>query len=381
MRPLNILHVLRAPLGGLFRHVVDLVSGQVARGHNVGVIVDTLTGNDRARETLGRLEPTLKLGISETPMPRPLSPRDLGAVLHVSKRVWQTKADVLHGHGAKGGAYARLAFAGRPVLRAYTPHGGSLLFDHKTIAGKAYLTLEKLLMARGDVYLFESAFSADVFNAKVGRPKGLVQVIHNGISKVEFAPVPLAEDATDIVFVGEYRTVKGIDTLIDALAMLGQEGRSLTATLVGSGPERENLQAHVARLGLTDSIRFAAARPMRQALALGKLVVLPSRAESLPYVVLEAAAAERPMITTRVGGIPEIYGPLSDSLVPPADPTALAQAIKADEDQPAAANERAQTLRARIAASFSVEAMVDGVLSCYERALEVAPFMGQVLGA
>jgi glycosyltransferase involved in cell wall biosynthesis len=314
-------------------------------------------------------------------MPRPLSSRDLGAVLHVSKRVWQTKADVLHGHGAKGGAYARLAFAGRPVLRAYTPHGGSLLFDHKTIAGKAYLTLEKLLMARGDVYLFESAFSADVFNAKVGRPKGLVQVIHNGISKVEFAPVPLAEDATDIVFVGEYRTVKGIDTLIDALAMLGQEGRSLTATLVGSGPERENLQAHVARLGLTDSIRFAAARPMRQALALGKLVVLPSRAESLPYVVLEAAAAERPMITTRVGGIPEIYGPLSDSLVPPADPTALAQAIKADEDQPAAANERAQTLRARIAASFSVEAMVDGVLSCYERALEVAPFMGQVLGA
>lgn len=381
MRPLNIIHVLRAPLGGLFRHVVDLVGGQAARGHNVGIVVDSLTGNDRARETLGRLAPGLKLGISQTVMPRPLSPRDLGAVLHVSTRLWQTKADVVHGHGAKGGAYARLAFAGRPVIRAYTPHGGSLLLDHATLKGKAYLALEKVLMARGDVYLFESAYSANVFRAKVGEPKGLVQVIHNGVSKAEFAPVPLAQDATDIVFVGEYRPVKGIDTLIDALAMLRQQGRPLTATLVGSGPERDNLQAQVARLGLADAVRFASAIPMRQALALGNLVVLPSRAESLPYVVLETAAAERPMITTRVGGIPEIYGPLSEALVPPGDAAALARAIKADGDEPIAAKERSQKLRARIAASFSVEAMVDGVLSCYERALEVAPFMGQVLGA
>ena len=68
---------------------------------------------------------------------------------------------------------------------------------------------------------------------------------------------------------------------------------------------------------------------MRRALALGRLMVLPSRAESLPYVVLETAAADRPMITTRVGGIPEIYGALSPSLIPPADVAALAGAIRA----------------------------------------------------
>jgi glycosyltransferase involved in cell wall biosynthesis len=345
------------------------------------MVVDTLTDNERARETLGRLAPALKLGISQAPMPRPLSPRDLGAVLHVSKRLWHTKADVVHGHGAKGGAYARLAVAGRPIVRAYTPHGGSLLLDHTTVKGKTYLALEKILMARGDAYLFESAYGANVFRAKVGEPKGWVQIIHNGVGKAEFAPVPLAKDAADIVFVGEYRTVKGIDTLIDALAALRREGRSLTATLVGSGPERDSLQARAARLGLADQVRFVSAMPMRQALALGRLVVLPSRAESMPYVVLETAAAERPMITTRVGGIPEIYGPLSDALIPPGDPDALAWAIKTHEEQPAAAKERSQQLRARVAASFSVEAMVDGVLSCYERALEVAPFMGQVLGA
>lgn len=381
MRPLNIIHVLRAPLGGLFRHVVDLVNGQVARGHNVGIVVDSLTGNDRARETLGQMAPSLKHGISQIVMPRQLSPRDFAAVLHVSKRLLASKADVVHGHGAKGGAYARLAVVGRPIVRAYTPHGGSLLLDHTTLNGKAYLLLEKLLMARGDAYLFESAFSADVFRAKVGEPRGLMRVIHNGVGEAEFAPVPLAPDATDIVFVGEYRHVKGIDTLIDAIAALRSEGRPLTATLVGSGPERDRLQAQVARLGLTDAVRFAQARPMRQALALGKLVVLPSRAESLPYVVLETAAAERPMITTRVGGIPEIYGPLSDALIAPGNVPVLARAIKATEDEPAAAAERSRTLRGRIAASFSVEAMVDGVLSCYERAIDVAPVVGQVLGA
>lgn len=380
MRPLNIVHVLRAPLGGLFRHVVDLVSGQVARGHNVGMIVDSLTGNDRSREVLASLAPSLKLGISETTMPRPLSRRDLRAVWHVSKHLRATKADIVHGHGAKGGAYARLAVVGRPIVRAYTPHGGSLLLDHTTLQGKLYLTLEKVLMSRGDVYLFESAYSADVFRAKVGEPKGVVRIIHNGVSKDEFAPVGLAPDATDIVFVGEYRPVKGIDTLIDALAILKREGRPVTATLVGSGPAHGELAAQVERFGLDSAVRFVPAMAMRRALTLGDLVVLPSRAESLPYVVLETAAAMRPMITTRVGGIPEIYGPLSDALVPPSDATALARAIRASRDAPAALKERTQKLCGRIAASFSVEAMVDGVLSSYEQALQVAPLLTPALG-
>lgn len=381
MRALNIIHVLRAPLGGLFRHVIDLVQGQVARGHRVGMVVDSLTDNARAAEVIGALAPTLKLGVSYTAMPRPLSPLDLAAAMHVSRRLRETDADIVHGHGAKGGAYARLAPTRKHVVRAYTPHGGSLLLDHGTLKGKAYLALEKVLMPRGDVYLFESAYSADIFHAKVGHPAGIERVIHNGVSQAEFAPVPLAAEASDIVFVGEYRPVKGIDTLIEALAVLKREGRQLTATLVGGGPEAENLKQQAARLGLEAAVRFTPAMPMRQALALGRLMVLPSRAESLPYVVLETAAAERPMITTRVGGIPEIYGPLSSALVPPADVKALVGAIKEAVDQPSAIAERSRKLRTRIAASFSVEAMVDGVLSCYEQALDVVPLVSQVVGA
>ena len=83
-------------------------------------------------------------------------------------------------------------------------------------------------------------------------------------------------------------------------------------------------------------------------MTLGRIMVVPSRAESLPYVVLEAAASGMPLITTKVGGIPEIYGPLSDTLVPPDDAGALARAIAQAIDQPdATADIARQPARAR----------------------------------
>lgn len=379
MRPMNILHVFRAPLGGLFRHVTDLVRGQSARGHKVGIAADSLTGNTRSEEVLADLAPLLALGLTLTPMPRQLSPLDLAATAHVGKRLRKAQVDVVHGHGAKGGAYARLAFAGGPLVRAYTPHGGSLLLDHATLSGRAYLAMERVLMPRGNLYLFESAFSAQVFHDKLGEPDGLVRIVHNGVGPDEFAAVMPAPDATDLVFAGELRSVKGIDVLLDAIALLRRDDLAVTATLVGDGPDAEALKAQADRLALSAAVRFAPAMPMRAALALGRLMVVPSRAESLPYVVLETAAAGRPLITTHVGGIPEIYGPLSDSLVPPGDVAALAEAARRALGDPAAASALAQKLRAQVAASFSLDVMVDGVLAGYAQALERAGQPGRAM--
>jgi glycosyltransferase involved in cell wall biosynthesis len=369
MTPLNILHVFRAPVGGLFRHVLDLTQEQIARGHRVGLIADQRTGGARADEVLQKLEPSLALGLTRIPMRRHVGPGDAFVLAHVMRRSAQIRADVVHGHGAKGGAFARMAFNNSRAVRAYTPHGGSLLFAHDTLAGKIYLTTEKLLMLRGDLFLFESAYSAEVFRRKIGTPRGLVRIVHNGVSRKEFEPVVTAPDATDVVLMGELRPVKGIDVLIDAIALLNRDGRTITATLVGDGPDREALHARVERLGLATLIRFMPAMPARQALTLGRVMVVPSRAESLPYVVLEAAAAAVPMIATRVGGIPEIYGPLSDGLVAPEDAGALAKSIARTIDHPDATADIARRLRERVAASFSVESMVDGVLTAYQTAL------------
>jgi glycosyltransferase involved in cell wall biosynthesis len=370
MRPLNILHVFRAPVGGLFRHVVDLARGQISRGHRVGLIADSGTGGSRADDIFAELLPQLALGLSRIPMSRLTGPQDLPAVWHVSRRSRRSAADVVHGHGAKGGAYARLAVAGRRALRAYTPHGGSLHFGRDTLAGKIYLATETLLMRRGGLYLFESAYSAEMFRAKIGEPRGLVRVVHNGVSAAEFAPVALAADASDLLFLGEFRLLKGIDILADALALLARGGRRVTATFVGDGPDGAVLRATIERHGLQASIRIMPPMPARRAMALGRIMVVPSRAESLPYVVLEAAASGKPLIAARVGGIPEIYGPLSDALVSPHSHEALAEAIGRTLDNPATAADLAQKLQQRVAAGFSLDSMVDGVLDCYRLALD-----------
>jgi glycosyltransferase involved in cell wall biosynthesis len=370
MTPLNILHVFRAPVGGLYRHVLDLAREQIARGHRVGLIADSNTGGPRAAETLRELKPSLALGLTRLPMRRHIGPGDATILGHVMGRIAESRADVVHGHGAKGGAYSRLAFNAPRTVRAYTPHGGSLLFGHNTLTGKFYLATEKLLMLRGDLFLFESAYSADVFRRKIGTPQGLVRVVHNGVSEKEFEPVKTRADATDLVFMGEFRPVKGIDVLIDAIAKLNRHRRHVTATLVGDGPERDSLHAQVERLGLAGVIRFQAAMPAREAQTLGRIMVIPSRAESLPYVVLEAAAAGMPLITTKVGGIPEIYGPLTNRLVAPQDVGALAEVIGESLDRPERTAETARQLRERVSQLFSVKSMVDGVLAAYQSALD-----------
>ena len=151
-----------------------------------------------------------------------------------------------------------------------------------------------------------------------------MRVVHNGVADAEFLPVKPAPDATDLVFVGELRKLKGVDVLIEAIARLARDGRNVTATIVGDGADRGAFEAAVAAHKLGAAVRFVGAKPARAAFALGRMLVVPSRAESLPYIVLEAAAAGLPIIATNVGGIPEIFGPDAGDLVPPGDPAALA---------------------------------------------------------
>jgi glycosyltransferase involved in cell wall biosynthesis len=369
MTPLNILHVLRTPVGGLFRHVLDLARGQSARGHRIGIVADSETGGPQAERALRELAPMLALGVSRTPMPRQPGPRDLAALLHVMRRITATRADVVHGHGAKGGTYARLALNTRRAARVYTPHGGSLHYDARSLAGRLFLGTERLLMSRGNLYIFESAYSAGIFAGKVGKPPGLARVVHNGLAPTEFEPVAPAADATDLLFVGELRLLKGVDLLIDAVGLLHAAGRPVTATIVGDGPDRSRFVSQVERLGLTHAIRFPGALPARQAFGLGRILLVPSRAESLPYIVLECAAAGKPLLASRVGGIPEIFGPIPVGLVPPDDAPALAQGIAQMLGSEETTRAATAALRERVAEHFSVDHMVDHVLAAYAEVL------------
>jgi glycosyltransferase involved in cell wall biosynthesis len=363
---LNILHVLRSPVGGLFRHVIDLARGQVARGHHVGLLADSTTGGVQAEATLAELAPKLALGLIRVAMSREVGPSDVVACAHVARRAADVQADVVHGHGAKGGAYTRLARALRGI-RVYTPHGGSLHYDWSSPSGFLYLTSEREMIKRTDLFLFESAYGRDVFRAKVGDPGARARVVHNGVTAAEFAPVATDPQASDLVFVGELRMLKGVDVLIKAIAILARDGQRTTATIVGMGPDRAAFEAAARSAG--DAIRFVGAKAAREAFTLGRLLVVPSRAESLPYIVLEAAAAGMPVIATRVGGIPEIFGPDAGALVPPNDPVALAQAIRSALQNRPATQALAERLKTRVHDQFSADVMTQAALAAYAETL------------
>lgn len=367
-QPLRILHAVRAPVGGIIRHILDLANGQIDRGHHVGILADSLTGGERAEKALAELAPRLKLGVHRLAIRREPSPTDFLVWLRMRRLIAALKPDVLHGHGAKAGAFVRMRRRADDTIRIYTPHGGSLHYPLNTLKGEFYARLERALMDATDLFLFESAFARDTYQRIVGTPKGVVHCVFNGVTPQEFEPVILADDATDLAYVGEFRHIKGADLLVDAVARLHQSGRKVTLTLGGDGEETAALKAQVESLGLTDAIRFTGHVKARYGFSKGRLLVVPSRGDSMPYVVIEAGAAGIPMIAARVGGIPEIFGPESPALFAASNAEAMAEAIAAALDNAEATAQRAASLRERISAHFSQRAMVDGVLAGYREA-------------
>ncbi len=318
---MRILHILRAPVGGLFRHVRDLAREQAQAGHEVGIICD-LSGGEAATRQLSSMVDYLAMGVTRLKMSRLPGPSDLEALGEVRQRLKLFRPDVVHGHGAKGGLYARLAARHAEAVAIYTPHGGSLHYEWRSPAGALFLLAERRLLRHTDGLVFVCAYERDAFSRKIATPPCPHAVVHNGLRAEEFTPVPPREDAADFLFIGEMRMLKGVDVLLKALAMLHFQGHKARACLVGDGADRETFAAQARELGLADFIDMPGAMPAREALERGRIVVVPSRAESFPYVVLEAQAAGRPVIASAVGGIPEMLE--EDWLVPPEDVEALA---------------------------------------------------------
>jgi glycosyltransferase involved in cell wall biosynthesis len=367
-QPLRILHAVRAPVGGILRHILDLANGQADRGHHVGIIADSLTGGERAEAALKEIAPRLKLGVRRLAIHREPHPADILVWARFMLLIRQLKPDVLHGHGAKAGAFIRMRPRSKDKIRVYTPHGGSLHYPLNTLKGALYSRLERVLMNSTELFLFESAFARNTYQRTIGIPKGLVRCVFNGVTADEFDPIVKAADATDVVYVGEFRHIKGADLLIEAVARLRADGKPVTLTLAGDGEELAALKGQVQKLGLNEAVRFIGHVKARYGFSKGSVLVVPSRGDSMPYVVIEAAAAGIPMVAANVGGIPEIFGSHTDALFAPNIAGAMADAIETALEEPDAARVRTKSLRERIFQHFSQKAMVEGVLAGYRDA-------------
>jgi glycosyltransferase involved in cell wall biosynthesis len=354
---LRILHCLRAPVGGLFRHVHDLALGQAQLGAEVGIICDSRTeGNHVA---LSRLADNCALGVTRIPMSRRIGLGDWRTIAKVSRLASKLGVHVLHGHGAKGGAYARLAGRklkrkGMNVKAIYTPHGGSLHYSPAKPMGRLYIAAERMLLPSTDGLIFESVFAANRYVELIGQPRCPARIVPNGLYRHEFYEPMLADDAVDFVYIGELRHLKGVDVLLEALAAHQTifPGRAL---IVGGGSDEHRFKRLARKLGLNSRVSFSGPLPARTAFARARCVVVPSRAESFPYIVLEAAAAQMPLIATNVGGIPEIVAGTDMPLISPGDVGALASQLRTFLTSPKPFLERAAALQKLVAQRFSVD--------------------------
>lgn len=318
---LRIVHCFRSPIGGIFRHVRDLAELHSAAGHQVGILCDSSTGGAHEDRLFEQIMPFLSLGVTRFPIGRSVGPKDLAALIESYKLIKELQPDVLHGHGAKGGVIARLIGSllrvrRYRVARLYSPHGGSLHFKRGTLSGQAVFMAERILERMTESISFVCDYERQTYEAKIGKPHCQATRVYNGISERDFGHIPVTAEGADFAYIGMLRDLKGPDVFINAFAEAERlVGRPLRGLIIGDGPDLDRYRRMVEQKGLVRRIAFRPAMPIAEAFALSDIVVVPSRAEAMPYIVLEALAAEKIIIASRVGGIPEILGEDSEALI------------------------------------------------------------------
>jgi glycosyltransferase involved in cell wall biosynthesis len=235
----------------------------------------------------------------------------------------------------------------------------------------------------------DGAFACSRYNARTveARYHIPIGVAYNGYDDVLFRPAPrdtaLRErfapgGAPLILYAGRLVTFKGLDYLLDAMALLTKDDTSQAQAphllLVGDGPHRLSLERRVADLGLSDRVHFAGAQPhaeMPRFHSIADMFVVPSTDhETFCIAACEAMACERPVVGTTVGGIPEVVcDGETGYLVPPADPAALADRIGALLADPALRSRMGRAGRERTLAMFTWDRVIERMLACYESVL------------
>jgi colanic acid/amylovoran biosynthesis glycosyltransferase len=203
-----------------------------------------------------------------------------------------------------------------------------------------------------------------------------IKVLHCGVDdaflKKEPAPIP---NTRQLVSVGRLSEEKGQRLLIEAVAQLRREGRTLTLVLIGDGPLRDELKSAIAKHGLADSVTLAGSANgdgIRHALDAGCAFVLPSFAEGLPVVIMEAFARARPTLSTFIGGIPELVVPGRNGwLVPAGSVEALANGLRQILDSPLAQlSAMGERGREDVREKHDINAIARTMIGYFRRAIE-----------
>jgi glycosyltransferase involved in cell wall biosynthesis len=361
----RVLHVTApARFGGLERVVTELASGFRERGRDHRVVA-----------VLDRPDPA-------HPFVEGLRARGVPVEVHVlparayraERRLVLETCDrdhpvVLHTHGYRPDLLhlktARRARAGI----VSTLHG----FIGATWRGRFYEAVQVRRLRRFDAVVAVSAPIAERVR-RAGVPAERVHLVPNAVADpcpvepaVARARLGLPAGVRVVGFVGRLTAEKGADVFLDAVARLPD---SVHGVVIGEGQERDALEAQCAALGLRPRVRLVGLLPEAgRLLSALDTVVISSRTEGTPMILLEAMAAGVPVVATRVGGVPDVLRDNEGWLVAPEDPSALAAAMIDLLDHPEIARARAAAARLRVQREFGIDQWLARYEAVYARAL------------
>jgi glycosyltransferase involved in cell wall biosynthesis len=350
----SVLHVLvPAPVGGLEAVVTALTLG--ARGSPVEAKVAAVLPSGQLDHPF--LAPLRDAGVELHPIEVPRRGY-LQERTRVAQLCLRLGPDVVHTHGYRADVLDAPGARRLGIPVVTTVHG----FTGGDRKNSVYEWLQRRAFRKFDAVVAVSRALRDDL-AKSGVPRERLYFVPNAYHPSEpplnreaaCRALRLTPNGFRVGWVGRLSAEKGPDVLVEALRRL--EDVPLTVSFVGTGPLRPALEDRVQALQLADRIRWHGLVPgAGRLLRAFEAFALTSRTEGIPMTLLEAMAAEVPIIAASVGGVPDVISSQEALLVPPEDPQAVAAALRQVFHDPAAARRRARAARERLERELGVAA-------------------------
>jgi glycosyltransferase involved in cell wall biosynthesis len=370
LRPLVLISSLRP--GGAERIVVTLMCRLAQRGFRAALCtLNTLYDDAQLAEEVQ------KAGVTRYDLrARRLS--DPRVVARYLRLLAHARVNLVHAHGQDAWILAGMVRRFTDVPLAFTRH----VLDEPADTWRQALRRRSALAAsrQADALVAPSYATADSLGRLAGFCPSRVHVIPNGINleRFERPAIVMARDETRralgfeaheriVILPAVLRPGKGHDVLLEALPIIQTRVPHVRVVFAGDGERDAELRLRARSYG-PEVVFLGHRNDLPELLAACDLVVLPSFSEALPTVLIEAAAAGRPVVATRVGGTPDVveHG-VTGLLVPPGDPRALADAILSLLSDPAKAEAFGRAARILVHHRFSLDGHVDRTLELWSR--------------
>ncbi len=378
--------IARLNMGGPALHVAYLTAGLRERGYDTTLVAGTLA---RGEDSMAFVADELGVDVEKVEeLQREISPlRDAFAIVRLARIIRRVRPQILHTHTAKAGAVGRIAalLAGdaRPPIVVHTFHGHVLRGYFGPLRTRMFGALERWL-ARSTTCLVAVSPQVRDDLVRLGvAPEEKFTVIRLGIEledRVHAETDGRAEtrrvlgippDAFTVGWIGRMTGIKRTGDILLAFKRLRERGVDARLCMVGDGPDRDAIEQRAHDLGVVrDTLFLGYQEDVAPFYSAFDAFVLPSANEGTPVTAIEALAAGRPVVATRVGGVPDVVRDGEDGfLVEAGDVDGLAERLAALAADPVLREQMGEAGRTRVFPRYAVARLVDDVDRLYRSLL------------